>query len=144
MSLASSSGLGCAIAAVLSVTACAQGERAAGPPLAPGAQRVIVTTFVEWPSAGEVAGFFENALDGLADVLAAETGDGAEGALVVATFADLEIGAPRLASAGSGGDVRPEVLGWGDLDEALALCRDAWSLSEAPVARPPKVLGLVQ
>lgn len=56
MSLASSSGLGCAIAAVLSVAACAQGERAAGPPLAPGAQRVIVTTFVEWPSAGEVAG----------------------------------------------------------------------------------------
>ncbi len=30
------------------------------------------------------------------------------------------------------------------LDEALALCRDAWSLSEAPVARPPKLLGLVQ
>lgn len=49
-------GPGLAVAAVLSVAACAQGERAAGPPPAPGAQRVIVTTYVEWPSAGEVAG----------------------------------------------------------------------------------------
>lgn len=56
MSPVSSSGLGIAIAAVLSVAACAQGERASGPPPAPGAQRVIVTTFVEWPSMGEVAG----------------------------------------------------------------------------------------
>lgn len=40
--------------AALAVAACAQGGERSGPPLAPGAQRVIVTTFVEWPSAAEV------------------------------------------------------------------------------------------
>lgn len=38
----------------LAVAACAQGGERSGPPLAPGAQRVIVTTLVEWPSAAEV------------------------------------------------------------------------------------------
>ncbi|MFO1218390.1 MAG: hypothetical protein U1E89_08480 [Burkholderiaceae bacterium] len=37
------------------LAACAQGGEATGPPLAPGAQRMIVTTVVEWPSAAEVA-----------------------------------------------------------------------------------------
>lgn len=37
------------------VAACAQSGERAGPPLAPGAQRVVVTTVVEWPSAAEVA-----------------------------------------------------------------------------------------
>lgn len=55
MSAASSCRAGIAVASLLAMAACAQGERS-GPPPAPGAQRVIVTTFVEWPSAGEVAG----------------------------------------------------------------------------------------
>ncbi len=54
MSLVSTLRLGLAAAASLTVVACAQGERA-GPPPAPGAQRVLVTTFVEWPSMAEVA-----------------------------------------------------------------------------------------
>lgn len=41
--------------AALGLTACAQGGERSGPPLAPGAQRVVVTTVVEWPSAAEVA-----------------------------------------------------------------------------------------
>lgn len=41
-------------AVALAMTACAQGERPAVP--APGyAQRVLVTTYTEWPSAGEVS-----------------------------------------------------------------------------------------
>jgi len=42
-------------AAALALSACAQGGQRAGPPPAPGAQRVIVTTFIEWPSTAEVA-----------------------------------------------------------------------------------------
>lgn len=44
----------CALSA-LALVACAQRSEGGGPPLAPGAQRVVVTTVVEWPSAGEVA-----------------------------------------------------------------------------------------
>jgi hypothetical protein len=42
-------------AAALAMTACAQGDRPGLPP--PGyAQRVLLTTFIEWPSTAEVAG----------------------------------------------------------------------------------------
>lgn len=40
--------------AAMAVAACAQSGERAGPPPAPGAQRVVVTTVVEWPSAAEV------------------------------------------------------------------------------------------
>jgi hypothetical protein len=42
------------LASALAMTACAQGERSNAP--APGyTQRVLVTTFIEWPSSAEVA-----------------------------------------------------------------------------------------
>lgn len=41
--------------AALALSACAQGGPRTGPPSAPGAQRVIVTTFIEWPSTAEVS-----------------------------------------------------------------------------------------
>jgi hypothetical protein len=40
----------------LALSACAQGGERAGPPPAAASQRVIVTTFIEWPSTAEVAG----------------------------------------------------------------------------------------
>ena len=60
----------------------------------------------------QVTSLSQNSLDRLAVVLAAKTRDGAEGALVVAPFADLQVGTPRLSAAGASLDVRPSVMRW--------------------------------
>ena len=68
----------------------------------------------------QVAGFFDHALDGFAPVRAAEARDGAEGALVVAPFAHLEVGAPGGVRAGARAHVGPAVVGRGEVELRFA------------------------
>ncbi|GBC91446.1 hypothetical protein HRbin14_02217 [bacterium HR14] len=61
---------------------------------------------------GEPLRFLKHALYRLAGVCAPKRGDGAEGAFVVASFRDFEVGRPWGACAQARGDFRPAVV-WG-------------------------------
>jgi hypothetical protein len=74
---------------------------------------------------GEETSFFEDSFDRFAGVITSEARDGAEGAAVVAPFADFKIGTPGFAGTGAGIDFGPSMVGWFDIDPWFVVGKDA-------------------